>query len=284
MSEKDKKEGQVFDEGFKTRVDDFLNMFKKGAEFTEEILKENEKLRYKIAALETENNDLRRNTGDGNLVKVLEKRIKELEDERESILERFKEVEKENRDFAVRYVEVENENNSLANLYIASYELHATLSFKDVLRTIVEIVINLIGGEVFGILLLDEKTKLLEYVEGEEINSATFNPIKIGEGIIGSSVLSGDPYVDEEVMLNEEVDFDRPIVSIPLRIESQNKIVGAIVIYKLLSQKKAFEKVDYELFTLLAGHAATAIFSARLYSESERKLSTIQSFMDMLKK
>jgi len=284
MDDKDKKGNQVFDEGFKTRVDDFLNMFKKGAEFTEEILKENEKLRYRIATLETENQDIKRNSGDSNLVKVLEKRIKDLENEKESVLERFKEVEKENRDFAVRYVEVENENNSLANLYIASYELHATLSFKDVLRTIVEIVINLIGGEVFGILLLDEKTKLLEYVEGEEINSTTFTPVKIGEGIVGSSVLSGDPYVDEEVMLNSEVDFDRPIVSIPLRIESQNKIVGAIVIYKLLSQKKAFEKVDYELFTLLAGHAATAIFSARLYSESERKLSTIQSFMDMLKK
>jgi hypothetical protein len=40
--------------------------------------------------------------------------------------------------------------------------------------------------------------------------------------------------------------------------------------------------VDYELFTLLAGHAATAIFSAKLYSESERKLSTIQSFIGLL--
>jgi hypothetical protein len=41
--------------------------------------------------------------------------------------------------------------------------------------------------------------------------------------------------------------------------------------------------MDYELFTLLAGHAATAIFSAKLYSASERKLSTLQGFLDMLK-
>jgi hypothetical protein len=33
---------------------------------------------------------------------------------------------------------------------------------------------------------------------------------------------------------------------------------------------------------VLAGHAATAIFAARLYSQSERKLSTIQSFIDLL--
>jgi hypothetical protein len=41
--------------------------------------------------------------------------------------------------------------------------------------------------------------------------------------------------------------------------------------------------MDHELFTLLAGHAATAIFSAKLYSTSERKLITLQGFLDMLK-
>jgi hypothetical protein len=41
--------------------------------------------------------------------------------------------------------------------------------------------------------------------------------------------------------------------------------------------------VDYELFNLLAGHAATAIFSSKLYTQSERKLTTIQSFLDLLK-
>ena len=44
-----------------------------------------------------------------------------------------------------------------------------------------------------------------------------------------------------------------------------------------------FTTMDYELFTLLAGHAATAIFSAKLYSTSTRKLSTLQGFLEMLK-
>ena len=61
-------------------------------------------------------------------------------------------------------------------------------------------------------------------------------------------------------------------------------MIGVIVIYKLLVQKPKFAEVDYELFTLLAGHAATAIFSSKLYSESERKLSTIQGFIDLLTK
>jgi hypothetical protein len=54
------------------------------------------------------------------------------------------------------------------------------------------------------------------------------------------------------------------------------------VIYKLLQQKDGFSALDNELFTLLAGHAATAIFASRLYAQSERKLSTIQGFIDLL--
>jgi len=32
----------------------------------------------------------------------------------------------------------------------------------------------------------------------------------------------------------------------------------------------------------LAAHAATAVFASKLYSQSERKLNTIQSFLDLL--
>ena len=77
-------------------------------------------------------------------------------------------------------------------------------------------------------------------------------------------------------------DYEKPIVCIPLKIKEQ--VIGVITIYKLLVQKDEFTSVDYELFTLLAGHAATAVFSSRLYSDSERKLSTIQGFIDLLTK
>jgi GAF domain-containing protein len=70
------------------------------------------------------------------------------------------------------------------------------------------------------------------------------------------------------------------VVSIPLRVD--DRPVGAIAIYKLLQQKDGFSALDNELFTLLAGHAATAIFASRLYGQSERKLSTIKGFIDLL--
>ena len=60
-------------------------------------------------------------------------------------------MEEENRRFADRYVEIEEENNNLANLYVASYQLHSTLDVDEVLKIILEIVINLVGAEVFGV-------------------------------------------------------------------------------------------------------------------------------------
>ena len=79
-----------------------------------------------------------------------------------------------------------------------------------------------------------------------------------------------------------DLDKDKPIAVIPLKIKES--VIGVISINKLLVQKTAFTSMDYELFTLLAGHSATAIFSSKLYSESERKLSTIQGFIDLLTK
>ena len=79
----------------------------------------------------------------------------------------------------------------------------------------------------------------------------------------------------------EATPFDDPIAVIPLKIK--DSVIGVISINKLLEQKRAFTTMDHELFTLLAGHAATAIFSAKLYSASARKLTTLQGFLDMLK-
>ena len=71
-------------------------------------------------------------------------------------------------------------------------------------------------------------------------------------------------------------------LSIPLRVLDMP--VGAIAVHKLLQQKSGFSALDHELFTLLAGHAATAIFASRLFAQSERKLTTIQGFIDHLTK
>jgi len=264
------------------RADEFLQVFKKGAEFTQELLKENERLRFRIVKLEEKLKEGGLNAAaESTDTLALRKKVEALEREKTEILGRIKLVEEENQSFANRYVEIEEENNMLANLYIASYQLHSTLDFKEVLQIILEIVINLIGAEEFGVLLLDEKTNRLEPVASEGIENAELPSVLVGNGIIGLAVKSGENYFIDSLE-GYQRDVEKPIVCIPLKIKEH--VIGVIAIYKLLVQKKEFTNVDFELFTLLAGHAATAIFSSRMYSDSERKLSTIQGFIDLLTK
>jgi transcriptional regulator with GAF, ATPase, and Fis domain len=264
------------------RAEEFLQAFKKGAEFTQELLKENERLRFKVAEVASRGG-VAAGAGGGGTIGVLQQRIARLEQEKAELLARFGEVEAENKEFADRYVEIEEENNNLANLYIASYQLHSTLDFKEVTQIIREIIINLIGAEEFAIMLLDERTNFLAPIVTEGLEEGSLPAIRLGVGTIGTVATVGEPYFRQgDIADGAAATPLNPLVCIPLKIKEQ--IIGVIVIYTLFEQKQKFANVDYELFTLLAGHAATAIFSSKLYSESERKLSTIQGFIDLLTK
>ena len=144
------------------KAENFLELFNKGKEFTEELLRENQRLRYRIAALESAASG-----GVQEEVQRLRDQLQQLVEENRRILERYRQVEAENKDFANRYIEIEEQNNNLANLYVASYQLHSTLDFQEVLHIVMEIVINLIGAEIFSIMLLDEKTSELAAVATE---------------------------------------------------------------------------------------------------------------------
>ncbi len=264
-----------------SRAEEFLQVFKRGAEFTQELLRENERLRYRLVQLEESVREVEKGPVSGTEEHLLQ-RVRELEEERHHLLNKFKEVEAENKDFANRYLEIEEENNNLANLYVASYQLHSTLDFREVMQIILEIAINLIGAEDFGVLLLDEKTNELRAVATEGIRTEDIPAVKLGEGTIGRAAKEGTNHFAAKIRHEGPVDLLDPMVCIPLKIKEH--VIGVIAIYKLLIQKEKFTPLDLELFTLLAGHAATATFASRLYSESERKLSTIQGFIELLTK
>src|SRR5207237_5508041 len=86
------------------RAEKFLELFNKGKEFTEELLRENQRLRYRLASLETEGT-----AGFNDEVQRLRAEVQQLTDENRRIAERFKEVEEENKDFANRYIDAEDE-------------------------------------------------------------------------------------------------------------------------------------------------------------------------------
>ena len=95
---------------------EFLQMLSKQKDFIQDLLKENERLRFEVANLRQRGNG---DTVDSLLrqeLDLLQKRLAQIESEKQELAAACQRVEEENKDFAQRYVEIEEQNNNLANL------------------------------------------------------------------------------------------------------------------------------------------------------------------------
>ncbi len=264
-----------------------FDLFAEGKQFTEELLKENERLRLINAQLKNEKREVENQYVRVDVprlqekVKLLEEEIVSQRQENEELQAQFSSVENENREFADRYVSVERQNSDLVNLYVASYRLHSTLDYAEVVQIVKEIVINMIGSEMFGIYACDEKENRLVLIGHEGLEETSAETIAIGHGIIGGVAKTGELYSNADTH-GADKGSSEPVACIPLKIGEQ--VLGVIAILRLLVQKQGFKSVDFELFELLGGHAATALYVSRLYGVSERKRNTLEGFIDLLKK
>jgi nitrate/nitrite-specific signal transduction histidine kinase len=252
---------------------ELLEMLQRGRAFTEDLLSENERLRYQVVKHESEKIQLQNalETGAAAALRdngLLQRRIEHLE-------QRFEQVEAESRDFASRYAEVSAANENLAYLYVASHRLHSTLEPSEVTEIIVEIMIDLVGADEFGLLLVDERTNELTPIRVEGSLADYPAHMRVGEGVLGAAVRDGHAHYQEQPAPGSH------LAVIPLQIKGHS--VGALVIMRMLHGKVHFDALTRELLGLLAGHAATALMSSRLYSAVDRKLRTIESFMDLIK-
>lgn len=164
---------------------------------------------------------------------------------------------------------------------MASYQLHSTIDFMEILRILLEIITNLIGAERFTIMLIDEQSNKLVPRASEGMSLDTLSVTEIGKGIIGKVAATGESYFASALSNMSSDDLDTPIVCIPLKIE--RGVIGIIAVYSLYSHKKNFSNMDYELFNLLAGHAANAIYLSMLYASSENKLKILTGSVELFK-
>jgi GAF domain len=160
-----------------------------------------------------------------------------------------------------RYMEVEQQNTNLANLYVASYQLNGTLDRERVVAAIQEIVINLIGSEELAIWQLEEELGALSLVGSFGIDARAWAGVPLGSGIVGNVARSGERFVAAESDVQPLGREENLTACIPLKLDE--KVVGAIGIFRLLQQKAGLEPIDFELFDLLGSHAATALFCTR---------------------
>jgi GAF domain-containing protein len=177
-----------------------------------------------------------------------------------------------------RLVEAENQRSRLMNLYVASYQLHATVDLEEVISTIAEILRELLGAEKYVLLLTDEERGGCDIAlrsgldEGDEL-------------FAGERYTGGDATVDEALedglVKMEPAVSSSVLAAVPLRVQGAN--VGAVAVLKLFDHKAAFTAGDRDLLDLMAAHAASALLAARMYSATDRKLKTLENLVKLVR-
>lgn len=208
----------------------------------------------------------------------------QLESERESAEIDFggahvEAIERDREELSSRLVEAEHQLGRLMNLYVATFQLHATLDPGEVQATIAEIAVDLLGAERFALLLRIEDEEGCDVALSKGLEHDT-------SGLYSSGLYNGgDPLVDaaleDGVLRLGPADASAVIAAVPLRV--QEAIVGVLVVLKLFDHKAILRSGDRDLLDLLAAHAASALFAARVYANTDRKLRTLESLVQLVR-
>lgn len=281
MSEKKARPPRPSDhppEDLKKERDAFIQQFfRKGAQLTEELLKENERLRAQIAELERDNQELRAHVASDEAIRELLRKIAVLEEEKHQLVSRTNAIAARTDEFSSRYSEVENELADLANLYVATSQLHSAHSVRNVLRNLKELCAQLLGAASFVIYLRSDDARELVAVATEGVVTAEVERVPADRGPIAEAFLRGAVTFRESD--TSKGSLQDPAALIPLLMDG--KSVGVIAVFATLTQKTAFVHADEELFNVLRSQAAPALVNARLFTDAGRKVPSLGAFMDL---
>ena len=281
----------------KTKRDEFVQtFFKKGAELTVELVRDNDRLRDRLTTIERENAQLRTQLASDAAIRDLLTKIEQLETEKNALLSNMHEKEAAQTRVSSRYAEIEAELESFANLYVASYQLHSTLRLSAVMRHLKELLMQLVGARSLAFYVRDAAGRALVPITSEGIGNPA--PIVLRDDSSGGDVAggagantTGAVHQIERAFLTgvaaiasgdvHDAASGLPVACVPMRFDDQ--VVGVIVVYALLEQKRGFVDVDHELFKLLGAHAGTALIGAQLYAAAGEKVPSLEALRDLLR-
>ena len=181
---------------------------------------------------------------------------------------------------AIRNAELYHDVRRTADRFLALIEINRHISESLELRVVLERIAlhakELLNADDSEIYLLDEATQTLQAIVavGDYADEIKTSRLKLGQGIVGSVALSGEP----EMIAAAEADprnvfipgtplEHEALLCVPLISQGQSR--GVMVVARTGDQP-AFERFDFEFFIALAAQAVITIENARLY-DSERQ-------------
>lgn len=171
-----------------------------------------------------------------------------------------------------RPIEKSRTKGQLAALYRISRALNSALEVRDVLQTMLDMVLDIFLADAGSVMLVDDGFLTIKVSRGLELDIVASTCQKVGNGIAGWVAATGealhldgkveDPRFDE---LIERGDTIASSLSVPISID--DKVAGVLMIRR--AGEKKFEPGDLAFLVSVGDLAAVALQKARLF-QAER--------------
>ncbi len=165
----------------------------------------------------------------------------------------------------------------LLALHAIATEVSQSLELDTVLGSALDKTLEVMNGNIGGILLLDEERQKLCYRVHRGLSSRYVGEmcLNLGEGIAGKVAQTGEPLLSEDISTDPRAaqpqlistERLRAFASVPLR--SKEKVLGVINIASYEARK--FSTEDIRLLESIAAQVAVAVENAKLHQEVQRK-------------
>ncbi len=176
-------------------------------------------------------------------------------------------------------LERERKHSELETLYEIAQTLNSTLQFDEVLRLVMDRVIEVVGAERGFIVLVNPQTTQLEFTiardkQARTIGAGAFEP-QISRSTVDRVVDTRKPMLsDNSDPTKSMMAYDiRSIMCAPLIV--RGKCIGAVYVDSRI-KASSFNEKDLDLLLAFCNQAAIAIDNARLFS----KVNEDKQYMD----
>jgi phosphoserine phosphatase RsbU/P len=176
-----------------------------------------------------------------------------------------------------------NSFEQLTTLFALGREVASVLDLEELLQKIPQLIARLTKFNAFAVYLLDTTRDelLIAYAVGYPEDVARSLRVKVGQGLVGAAVASGQPLLVNDVHAEpqyiETVPGSQSELVVPLR--RKGRVIGAL---NLLSETQGqFTEADEAMLRQFAAHVSVAIENARLFERERQYASTLETLAEV---
>ena len=137
----------------------------------------------------------------------------------DDLAQRLARTEADVKELAAQLAASERQISRLMNLYVATYQLHATLTPAEVLQTIAEIAVNLLGAEAFAVLLRRDGGQGFEVALAQGFDTGAY-PLFAGDEYLGGEAAVDATLADGTLRL-APIPNSSVVAVVPLKVQGE---------------------------------------------------------------